>query len=70
MVPWISAWHEDRQRKRRNGIPPRRWVLAHAHSWLNCFRRLLIRWEKRADAYLAMRQFACGLMAWRFALSK
>lgn len=70
MVPWITAWHEDCQRKRRAGIPPRRWVVERTHSWLNRFRRLLIRWEKRADTYLAMLQFSCGLIVWRFALSK
>jgi putative transposase len=70
MVPRITAWHEDHQRKQRDGTPPRRWVVERTHSWLNRFRRLLIRWEKRADTYLAMLQFAGGLIVWRFALSK
>lgn len=70
MVPWITAWREDRQNKRRVGIPPRRWVVERTHSWLNRFRCLMIRWEKRADTYLVMLQFACGLTVWRFALSK
>ena len=32
----------------------RRWVVERAHSWMNRFRRLLIRWEKKAENYLAM----------------
>jgi len=35
------------------------------HSWLNRFRRLLVRWEKRADTYLAMLHFALGIVTWR-----
>ena len=27
----------------------RRWVVERSHSWINRFRRLLIRWEKKAD---------------------
>ena len=29
--------------------PPRRWVVEVAHAWFNRFRRLLIRWENKAD---------------------
>ena len=35
---------------------PRRWVVERLHSWLNRNRRLLIRWDKRPDSYLA---FVC-----------
>ena len=38
--------------------PPRRWVVEVAHSWFNRFRRLLIRWEKRPEHYLAFVQLA------------
>ncbi len=33
--------------------PPRRWVVEVCHSWFNRFRRLLVRWEKKAANYLA-----------------
>ena len=29
------------------------------------FRRVLVRWEKRADTYLAMLHLACALLTWR-----
>lgn len=51
--------------KREIGFKARRWVVERTHSWLNRFRRLLIRWEKRADTYLAMLHLACGIIAWR-----
>lgn len=47
------------------GFRARRWVVERAHSWLNRFRRLLIRWEKRPETYLAMLHLACGIIAWR-----
>jgi len=45
--------------------PPRRWVVEVAHAWFNRFRRLLIRWEKQADNYLALVQLAAVLIIYR-----
>ena len=45
--------------------PPRRWVVEVAHSWFNRFRRLLVRWEKRAEHYLAFVQLAAVLIIYR-----
>jgi putative transposase len=45
--------------------PPRRWVVEVAHAWFNRFRRLLIRWEKKADNYLALIQLAATLIIYR-----
>ena len=42
---------------------PRRWVVERVHSWINRFRRLLVRWEKKPQNYEAMLQFACGIIA-------
>jgi transposase len=40
-------------------------VVERAHSWLNRFRRLLVRWEKKPQNYLAFLHFACSLIAFR-----
>jgi len=53
--------------KREAGFRARRWVVERTHSWLNRFRRILTRWEKRADTYLAMLHLACALITWRAA---
>jgi transposase len=37
-----------------------RWVVERTHSWLNRSRRLLVRWEKKAENYLAMLHLACA----------
>ena len=51
--------------KREAGFKARRWVVERAHSWMNRFRRLLIRWDKKPDNYLGFLHFACGLIAFR-----
>lgn len=51
--------------KREAGFKARRWVVERTHSWLKRFRRILIRWEKRADTYLALLHLACGIITWR-----
>ncbi len=53
--------------KREAGFKARRWVVERAHSWLNRFRRLLVRWDKKPENYLAFLHFACGLIAFRAA---
>lgn len=49
------------------GYRARRWVVERTHSWMNRFRRLLIRWEKHVDNYLAFLHFACAYIAFRAA---
>jgi putative transposase len=53
--------------KQKAGVRARRWVVERSHSWLNRFRRLFIRWDKKADNYLAFLHFACALIAFRAA---
>jgi putative transposase len=53
--------------KQEAGFKVRRWVVERAHSWMNRFRRLLIRWDKKPENYLAFLHFACGLIAFRAA---
>ena len=45
----------------------RRWVVERAHSWMNRFRSLLVRWAKKSENYLGLLHFACGLIAYRAA---
>ena len=52
---------EEAQAQRRHPrAKARRWVVERAHSWLNRFRRLLVRWEKQAANYEAMLHLACA----------
>jgi len=49
------------------GYRARRWVVERTHSWMNRFRRLLIRWEKNVENYLGMIYLACAIIAFRAA---
>lgn len=63
----IRARGEEQKEIRVLGVRARRWVVERSHGWLNRFRRLLVRWEKKAQSYLAMLHFACGIITWRAA---
>ncbi|WP_460431535.1 IS5 family transposase [Azotobacter salinestris] len=56
---------EARAIRQEAGFKARRWVVERTHSWLNRFRRILVRWEKRDDTYWAMLHFALGIITWR-----
>ena len=56
--PLPPPGHPDRH-------PARRRVVEVAHSWFNRFRRLLVRWEKKARNYLGFVQLAAILIIYR-----
>lgn len=58
---------EAQELKQQAGFKARRWVVERTHSWMNRFRRVLIRWDKQVDNYLAFLHFACALIAFRAA---
>jgi putative transposase len=65
-TPHVRARGEEREEKRsRPGYSPRRWVMEACHSWLNRFRKILVRFEKTDRSYLALVQLACAIIAWR-----
>ena len=47
------------------GYIPRRWPVERTISWQNRFRRILVRWEKKAANYLAMVHLACAFIAFK-----
>ena len=64
----IRARGEEAQALRQEaGFKARRWVVERTHSWMNRFRRILVRWDKKPEHYLAFLHFACALIAFRAA---
>jgi putative transposase len=55
-----SRGEEKIEKVRTPGYRARRWVVERTHSWLNRSRRLLVRWEKKTENYLAFLQLACA----------
>jgi IS5 family transposase len=68
-----------RQALRKRGITPRiarrtidsserlgryRWVVERTLSWLNRYRRLKVRYERRADIHQAFLSLGCALICW------
>ena len=45
----------------------RRWVVERTHSWMNRFRRVLVRWEKKVENYFGMLHFVCAWITYRSA---
>jgi transposase len=43
-----------------------RWVVERTLAWLNRYRRLRIRYERRADMHLAFLHIGCALICWNF----
>ena len=64
----IRARGEEAQAiKHEAGFKARRWVVERTHSWMNRFRRILTRWEKKPENYLAMLHFVCAIITFRCA---
>jgi len=65
-VPHVRQRGEEARDKKRNPRHrARRWVVERTHSWLNRYRKLLVRFEKRADSYEGLLEIACAMIAFR-----
>lgn len=56
---------EAKALKQEAGYKARRWVVERTHSWMNRFRRVLIRWDKKVGNYLAFLHLACAYITYR-----
>ena len=63
--PHIRRRGEEAAEASTGRHPARRWVVERTGSWHNRFRKLLIRWEKKAHNYLALVHLACSLIVYR-----
>ena len=67
-VPHIRQRGEGKKsvkKKRRRHHPTRRWVVERTNSWHNRFRKLLVRYEKKAENYLGLVHLACCMIVYR-----
>lgn len=55
-----SRGEEHRECRKENGEQPRRWVVERTHGWLNRFRGILVRWEKKVTNHLGSLHLACA----------
>ena len=56
---------EAKALKQEAGFKARRWVVERTHSWMNRFRRVLIRWDKKVRNFLGFLHLACAYITYR-----
>lgn len=64
-IPHVRQIGQETKPTRGRKHPARRWKVERTHSWLNRFRKLLVRYEKKADNYLALLHCASAIICWR-----
>lgn len=65
-VPHVKQRGEEIEEKKNiPGYRARRWVVEVNHSWFNRFRKILVRYEKLADSYLALLHMAAAIITFR-----
>ena len=61
ILPRIARRGVDSKEK----LGKHRWVIERGFAWLNRFRRLIIRYERRSDIHYALTSVACSLICLR-----
>ena len=64
-APILARGEEAKALKQEAGDKARRWVVERTHSWMNRFRRVLIRWDKKVRHYLGFLHLACAYITYR-----
>ena len=62
MLPLLAM----RNLEHGSGLGRWRWVVERTFAWVNQFRRLRLRYEKRADMHKAFLSLASALICWNF----
>lgn len=63
-VPHVRSRGEERKAGKRGG-KARRWVVEVSLSWMNRYRKLLVRFEKTDASYMGLLYLAAGRIAFR-----
>jgi putative transposase len=66
-APVRARGEEAKELRLEAGYKARRWVVERTHSWMNRFRRILVRWEKKVENYFGMLHFVCAWITYRAA---
>jgi putative transposase len=61
----LKSRGQERSEKRTRGKRARRWVVERIASWLNRYRRILVRWEKKVANYQALLHLVFAHILWR-----
>jgi putative transposase len=65
-IPHIKSRGEEKRNKEKDPAnKARRWVVEVTHSWMNRFRKLLVRYEKLDKTYRGLLMLSCAFIALR-----
>ena len=65
-IPHIKSRGEEQSTRVQDPTyKARRWVVEVTHSWMNRFRKLLVRYEKLTTTYKALLMLSCAFIALR-----
>jgi transposase len=65
ITPMISRRNPPGGGRRRDPLCRHRWPVERTTSWINAYRRLLIRWDRKATHHQAFYTLACCLICIR-----
>lgn len=60
----IQSLLAERRQPHGSGLGVYRWVVERTLSWLHQFRRLRVRYERRADIHQAFMSIGCSIICW------
>jgi transposase len=65
-IPHIKSRGQEKSEKAHDpGSKARRWIVEVSHSWLNRFRKLLVRFEKLTKSHEGLLMLGCAFIAFR-----
>lgn len=65
-IPHVKKRGDEIHEKKHNpSWKARRWVVEVSHSWFNRFRKILVRYEKLSDTYMALLHMAAAIITYR-----
>lgn len=62
---FLSRGEEKLAKTGTPGYRARRWVVEVCHSWLNRFRKILVRFEKNLNTHLGLLHLACAYIVFK-----
>jgi hypothetical protein len=66
VIPHIKSRGEEKSENKNNtGYKACRWIIEASHSWINRFRKILVRFEELETSYVGLLMFACAFIAFR-----
>ena len=64
-MPNVRTRGEEKKFKRNSRQRARRWVVERTHSWMNRFRGILVRWDKKLNNNIAGLHLACAYITFK-----